>query len=75
MDEPFAALDVHYAEKKCRTVVQDLWVKTGATTLFVTHDVREAAVLEANRRSLPTARDGECGTDEQRASSKDIGES
>jgi NitT/TauT family transport system ATP-binding protein len=44
MDEPFAALDVHTREEM-QTVVQDLWVKTGATTLFVTHDVREAAVL------------------------------
>lgn len=44
MDEPFAALDVH-TRQEMQTVVQDLWVKTGATTLFVTHDVREAAVL------------------------------
>jgi ABC-type nitrate/sulfonate/bicarbonate transport system ATPase subunit len=28
-----------------QTVVQDLWLKSGTTTLFVTHDVREAAVL------------------------------
>lgn len=44
MDEPFAALDVHTREEM-QTVVQDLWLKSGTTTLFVTHDVREAAVL------------------------------
>jgi NitT/TauT family transport system ATP-binding protein len=44
MDEPFAALDVHTREEM-QTVVQDLWLKSGATTLFVTHDVREAVVL------------------------------
>jgi len=28
-----------------QSVVQDLWLRSGTTTLFVTHDVREAAVL------------------------------
>jgi sulfonate transport system ATP-binding protein len=44
MDEPFAALDVHTREEM-QSVVQDLWLRSGTTTLFVTHDVREAAVL------------------------------
>ncbi len=44
MDEPFAALDVQIREEM-QAVVQDLSLKTRATTLFVTHDVREAAVL------------------------------
>lgn len=44
MDEPFAALDVQTREEM-QTVVQDLWLRAGTTTLFVTHDVREAAVL------------------------------
>ena len=44
MDEPFAALDVQIREEM-QSVVQDLWVRSGTTTLFVTHDVREAAVL------------------------------
>ena len=44
MDEPFAALDVQTREEM-QSVVQDLWVRSGTTTLFVTHDVREAAVL------------------------------
>ncbi len=44
MDEPFAALDVQIREEM-QTVVQDLWQRNLTTTLFVTHDVREAAVL------------------------------
>ena len=44
MDEPFASLDVHTREEM-QGVVQDLWMKNGTTTLFVTHDVREAAFL------------------------------
>ena len=44
MDEPFAALDVQTREEM-QSVVQDLWPRSGTTTLFVTHDVREAAVL------------------------------
>lgn len=44
MDEPFAALDVQTREEM-QSVVQDLWLRSGTTTLFVTHDVREAAVL------------------------------
>lgn len=44
MDEPFAALDVQTREEM-QSVVQDLWQRSGTTTMFVTHDVREAAVL------------------------------
>lgn len=44
MDEPFAALDVQTREEM-QSVVQDLWLRSGTTTLFVTHDVREAAIL------------------------------
>ena len=44
MDEPFAALDVQIREEM-QSVVQDLWLRSGTTALFVTHDVREAAVL------------------------------
>jgi NitT/TauT family transport system ATP-binding protein len=44
MDEPFAALDMQIREEM-QIVVQDLWLRAGTTTLFVTHDVREAAVL------------------------------
>jgi len=44
MDEPFAALDVQIRQEM-QEVVQDLWLRNATTTLFVTHDVREAAVL------------------------------
>ncbi len=44
MDEPFAALDVQIREEM-QVVVQELWLRNATTTLFVTHDVREAAVL------------------------------
>lgn len=44
MDEPFAALDVQTREEM-QSVVQHLWLQSKTTTLFVTHDVREAAVL------------------------------
>ncbi|HEY5539714.1 MAG TPA: ABC transporter ATP-binding protein [Thermoplasmata archaeon] len=44
MDEPFAALDIQTREEM-QSVVQDLWLRSGTTTLFVTHDVREAALL------------------------------
>src|SRR5207302_4271946 len=37
MDEPFAALDVQIREEM-QSVVQDLWVRSGTRTLFVTHD-------------------------------------
>jgi NitT/TauT family transport system ATP-binding protein len=44
MDEPFSALDV-----QTRTVMQDallaLWSGTGASVLFVTHDLEEAVAL------------------------------
>jgi NitT/TauT family transport system ATP-binding protein len=44
LDEPFAALDVQIREEM-QTVLQDLWQRSRTTALFVTHDVREAAVL------------------------------
>lgn len=44
MDEPFAALDPQTREE-ILGVVQDLWLRSGTTVLFVTHNVREAACL------------------------------
>lgn len=44
MDEPFAALDPQTREE-ILSVVQDLWIRSGTTVLFVTHNVREAACL------------------------------
>jgi NitT/TauT family transport system ATP-binding protein len=44
MDEPFAALDAQTREV-LQEELQAIWLRTGATILFVTHNVREAALL------------------------------
>lgn len=44
MDEPFSSLDAVTARSARRTLLE-LWSGTGASVLFVTHDVREAIVL------------------------------
>lgn len=44
MDEPFSHLDAITA-RSLRTELQQLWQATGATVLFVTHDVNEAVQL------------------------------
>jgi NitT/TauT family transport system ATP-binding protein len=44
MDEPFSHLDAITA-RGLRTELQQLWQATGATVLFVTHDVNEAVQL------------------------------
>ncbi|MCA1813834.1 MAG: ABC transporter ATP-binding protein [Halobacteriales archaeon] len=44
MDEPFAALDAQTRDGLHATL-QELWASAGTTTLFVTHNIREAACL------------------------------
>jgi len=44
MDEPFAALDAQTREH-LEEELQEIWSRTQTTILFVTHNVREAAVL------------------------------
>ncbi len=44
MDEPFAALDAQTRDV-LQEELQEIWLRTGATILFVTHNVREAALL------------------------------
>jgi ABC-type nitrate/sulfonate/bicarbonate transport system ATPase subunit len=44
MDEPFAALDV-ITKEHLQVEFGDLWAKSGATVLFVTHDLEEAIFL------------------------------
>jgi len=44
MDEPFAALDAQTRDV-LQLELQDIWARTGATIVFVTHNVREAAIL------------------------------
>lgn len=44
MDEPFGALDF-VTRANLHGVVLDLWKRSGATIVFVTHDIEEALVL------------------------------
>ncbi len=44
MDEPFAALDAQ-TRGLLHEEIQDIWMKTKQTIIFVTHNVREAVVL------------------------------
>jgi len=44
MDEPFGALD-HGTREKLQKQLEEIHIKTGKTTLLVTHDVREALTL------------------------------
>lgn len=56
MDEPFAALDAQ-TRGILHEELQDIWLKTHQTILFVTHNVREAVRL-ADRVLVFTARPG-----------------
>ncbi len=44
MDEPFAALD-EITRADARYLLLDLWARTGATVVFVTHSIPEAVIL------------------------------
>lgn len=44
MDEPFAALDAQTRDI-LQMELQDIWQRTGSTIFFITHNVREAALL------------------------------
>jgi NitT/TauT family transport system ATP-binding protein len=44
MDEPFAALD-EQTRGKLQGELVDIWVKTGKTIVFVTHNIREALIM------------------------------
>jgi NitT/TauT family transport system ATP-binding protein len=44
MDEPFAALDAQTRDV-LQAELQEIWQRTGSTILFITHNVREAALL------------------------------
>jgi NitT/TauT family transport system ATP-binding protein len=44
MDEPFAALDAQTRDV-LQAELQEIWTRTGATILFVTHNVRESVIL------------------------------
>jgi NitT/TauT family transport system ATP-binding protein len=61
MDEPFAALDAQTRDM-LHGELQSIWMKTGRTILFVTHNVREALVL-GDRVLLFSARPGKIKRD------------
>jgi NitT/TauT family transport system ATP-binding protein len=44
MDEPFAALDAQTRDV-LQFELQEIWARTGSTIFFITHNVREAALL------------------------------
>ncbi len=56
MDEPFAALD-EFTRHKLQSDLLDVWRTAGATVVFVTHSIYEAAFL-ARRIVLMTPRPG-----------------
>ena len=59
MDEPFGSLD-YFTKATLHDTLLDLWVETGKTIVFVTHDVDEALKL-ADRIIVVT--DGRVGAD------------
>jgi NitT/TauT family transport system ATP-binding protein len=44
MDEPFSALDPN-TRRRLRAEIERIWLETGRTVVFVTHDIDEALVL------------------------------
>ena len=56
MDEPFGALDA-FTRDEMNLLIQKLWMETGKTIIFVTHNVSEAILL-ADRVMVLTPRPG-----------------
>ena len=61
MDEPFASLDAQTRDV-LQEELQEIWQRTGATILFITHNVREAALL-ADRVLVMTPSPGRIKTE------------
>lgn len=61
MDEPFAALD-EITRADMRYLLLELWQRTQATVLFVTHSVTEAAIL-SDRVAVMAPRPGRIAAD------------
>src|SRR5437762_12494650 len=56
MDEPFGALDA-LTREQMRTDLEELWMQTGKTVLFITHSIDEAVLL-ADRVIVMSPRPG-----------------
>jgi NitT/TauT family transport system ATP-binding protein len=63
LDEPFAALD-EITRGEMRYLLTQLWHRTGATALFVTHSIAEAIVL-SDRVAVMAPRPGRIATIEE----------
>jgi NitT/TauT family transport system ATP-binding protein len=62
MDEPFAALD-EITRADMRYLLLDLWERSGATVIFVTHSIPEAVIL-SDRVAVLAARPGRIAREE-----------
>jgi NitT/TauT family transport system ATP-binding protein len=56
MDEPFGALDA-FTRDEMNELIQEIWMETGKTVMFITHSIQEAVLL-ADRVIVLTPRPG-----------------